>query len=57
MPTTLVLTHPTKSASGSQLEFGAVCLFSLLGLTFTTAILACVSGATVSLISSSMSLG
>jgi hypothetical protein len=57
MPTTLALTLPTKSVAAGQLEFAAVCLFSLLGLTGTAAVLACVSGETLGLITTSMSFG
>jgi hypothetical protein len=57
MPTTLALALPTRSVAAGQLEFAVVCLFSLLGLTVTAAVLACASGETISLILNSMSLG
>ena len=57
MPTTLALALPTRSEAAGQLEFAVVCLFSLLGLTLTVAVLACVSDETISLMFNSMSLG
>jgi hypothetical protein len=57
MPTTLALTLPTKSVAAGQPEFAVVCLFSLLGLILTAAVLACASDETISLIVNSMTLG
>jgi hypothetical protein len=57
MPTTLALTLPTKSVAAGQPEFAIVCLFSLLGLILTAAVLACASDETISLMLNSMSLG
>ena len=53
MPTTLVQALPTAFSTVSP-DLAVVCLFSLLGLTLTAAILSCVSTETVSMMFSSI---
>jgi hypothetical protein len=57
MLTTLAPTLPMESLRGGSLEFAVVCGFSLLGLTFTAAVLPFLSDEAVNTITASMSLG
>jgi hypothetical protein len=49
MSTTLVQTRPTTRSAISS-DFATVCLFSLLGLTLTVAVLSYVSNETISML-------
>lgn len=53
MPTTLVKTRPTTRSNISP-EHPVLCLFSLLGLTLSAAVLSYVSSETISIIFSSI---
>ncbi len=53
MSTNLVQTRPT-TRSASSLDFATVCLFSLLGLTLTAAVLSYVSNETISMLFTSI---
>ena len=53
MPTTLAQTRPTTLSTLSP-DPAAVCLFSLLGLTLTAAVLSYVSNETISIMFSSI---
>ena len=53
MPTTLAQTRPTTLSTISP-DLAAVCLFSLLGLTLTAAVLSYVSNETISMLFTSI---
>jgi len=53
MPTTLAQTRPTTPSAISS-DFPNVCLFSLLGLTLTVAVLSYVSNETISMLFTSI---
>jgi hypothetical protein len=53
MPTTLAQTRPTTLSTLSP-DLAAVCLFSLLGLTLTAAVLSYVSNETISMLFTSI---
>jgi hypothetical protein len=53
MSSTLALTRPTKLSTISP-DFAGACLFSLLGLTLSAAVLSYVSSETISLMFSSI---
>ena len=53
MSTTLVQSRPTTRSAISS-DFATVCLFSLLGLTLTAAVLSYVSSETISIMFSSI---
>jgi hypothetical protein len=53
MPTTLAKTRPTMLAASLR-ELACVCLFSLLGLTLSAAVLSNVSTETISMMFSSL---
>jgi hypothetical protein len=53
MPTTLAQTRPTTLSTISP-DLTAVCLFSLLGLTLTAAVLSYVSNETISMLFTSI---
>ena len=53
MSSTLILTRPTTLSTVSP-DLAVVCLFSLLGLTLSAAVLSCVSSETISMMVSSI---
>lgn len=53
MSTTLAQTRPTALSTISP-DLAVVCLFSLLGLTLSAAVLSCVSSETISMMFSSI---